>query len=398
MQQPKYVYNKLYTGAYIKDKIAHETKNFLLDDDGNRYIYLNEDGKIDPKKGKSLQYVIHVMNASNYKQGYFEVVGISKIYHGPNEVITTQPIFKGHRFNEIFDNFYDDHYLALTFKCEALYLPQPNKHIYMSFRNDKTSYQELDKHTLLINSASRWGQKLRLYAKNGDDEVIDQLINHINDWFVKPEDDNSFFDHYESEMPFCLISGRVSLELSMSNLIAYFLNRDKQLLNKFIESFLKIKLDNNETIIKIERELKNIDLLISTNKRVIVIENKIDSSINGVKSANYNQLSKYFEYVEKTYQGLIHHYFVLLPEYNHISSELINQCLHGDKYIIKTYKELYDGLIRDYQYLPSGKQASTYQTFLFNEFKENIKFLTLTQAGKEQYIAYMRIKQKLEKI
>ena len=155
MSQPKYVFNKLYTGAYIKDKIAHETKNFLLDDYGNRYIYLNEDGHIDLQKGQNLQYVIHVMNASNYQHGYFEVVGISKIYHGPNEIITEQPVFQGYRFNEIFDNFYDDHYLALTFKCAALYLPQPHKHIYITFRNHQASLTKVDNNTLIMHSASR---------------------------------------------------------------------------------------------------------------------------------------------------------------------------------------------------------------------------------------------------
>ncbi len=399
IQNPKYVFNKLYTGSYIKDKIAHETKNFLVDDDGNRYIYLNEDGNIDPKKAKTLEYVIHVMNASNYKKGYFEIVGISKIYHGVNESITTQPIFKKHKFNEIFDNFYDDHNFALTFKCESLYLPKVDKHIYITFANKEAlANHKIDNNTLEMNLASRWRQSLRLYAKNGDDKPIEQLIHKIDTWFHKQTDDNSLFDQYESEMPFCLISGRVSLELSTSNLIAYFFNRDKQLANRFISEFLKIKLDKDESINKIEREFKNIDLFITTNKRTIVIENKIDSNINGVKSANYNQLSKYYEFVEDSYKGLVHHYFILLPEYNNISKDQINSCLHGNKYIIKTYKKLYYELIRDYEYCPNNTKANDYQKFLFNEFKQNIRFLTLTQAAKEQDIAYMRIKQKLEEL
>lgn len=391
----KYIYNKLYTGSFLKDKIGHETKNFLLDDNGKRYIYVNPDGIVPAKKGRDIEYVFHIINASNYKKGYFELIGISKVYKGPNEAITEEPKFKGVGYNQLFD-LLKGSYGQLTFKCETLYLPKNNKNIYITFKNNKPSVLKEDD-ILTIKSSSNFGQYLRVYAKNGDESILNDIITNINEWFDIAKDDNAFFDKIPSELPFCLISGRVSLELSMSNMISYFLNRDQELLKAFIAKFLNINIDDDESF-ETKREEENIDLIFESKKRVIVIENKIDSNINGIKKANYSQLSKYYDYVQKEYKKLEKHYYVILPEYNNISQELINQYKHGNKYEIKTYKQLFDSVMNVWEYKPNGSKADEYQKFLFNEFRENVKYLTLTNAGREQYIAYIRIKQKIEKL
>ncbi len=88
---------------------------------------------------------------------------------------------------------------------------------------------------------------------------------------------------------------------------------------------------------------------------------------------------------------------MLLPEFNSITKQQINEYQHGNKWILKTYTQLYD-VIKHHEYKPNGIDCNEYQKFLFNEFKENVKFLTLTSAEKEQFIAYLRIKQKIESL
>lgn len=61
-------------------------------------------------------------------------------------------------------------------------------------------------------------------------------------------------------------------------MLAYFFNINKEAFSKFTREVLAIEIQTDFTI---EREKKNIDLLFSDKNNVIVIENKINSSIKG---------------------------------------------------------------------------------------------------------------------
>ena len=103
------------------------------------------------------------------------------------------------------------------------------------------------------------------------------------------------------------IYGISNLELPYSNAFKFFIERYPQLLAGFCEHLQKsVKCDildeicqyfaehPNSQIEKIEREWKNIDILIEVDKKwVIVIENKIFSDINGKKENEITQLDKY---------------------------------------------------------------------------------------------------------
>ena len=46
---------RMYVGTYLQDNIGHEVINLFRSDNGNNYIYVNEDGKINPKYNDSVK-------------------------------------------------------------------------------------------------------------------------------------------------------------------------------------------------------------------------------------------------------------------------------------------------------------------------------------------------------
>ena len=95
------VFNKVFTGGYLKNNLGHELKNFLVCDDGTRGIFITPHGRCSKKP----DYVIHLIESSgNFKKQTFEIVGISKV---SNKEISEQDYlnkkFKNKIINDIFE-------------------------------------------------------------------------------------------------------------------------------------------------------------------------------------------------------------------------------------------------------------------------------------------------------
>lgn len=99
-------------------------------------------------------------------------------------------------------------------------------------------------------------------------------------------------------------------------------------------------MDNIEHIeyFDVQREKWYIDILITTNKHVVVIENKIRSDINGV-NGEFTQLSKYYEKAKEIANGRDVRCFIFCPNYHNLNIEGFKD---ADKYQIIKYKELYN--------------------------------------------------------
>lgn len=61
--------------------------------------------------------------------------------------------------------------------------------------------------------------------------------------------------------------------------------------------------------------------------------------------------------------------------------------------MIVYYKNFYE-ILKSHQYLKS--KNDDYQKFIFNEFRQNIKYLTWTKAQQVQYTSFIKLKQKIE--
>jgi len=400
----RYEFNKVFTGAYLNNNLGHEIINFIKDDNNVRYVYVNPWGNVSKESLNETKFVFHIIESSlNAEKRIYELVAISEIDNEASKRINKYPVFMGYKYNEILDDSTDAEF-GVSFVCSNFYVPNGCR-IFIETGSDKPEYKLIDKGVYIKVCSNP--QHSTSYATDGkktvsdnpditDFDVLEELLSSD-----KIKLDNSYnidVNKLDSEFSYSMISGRVSLEVSMSNLIAYFLTRDSKLCNEIISKCLGIPVDFDEKF-EICREEFDIDLLIKSNKRSIVIENKIDSDING-KKENQNgktisQLSKYYNYVETKYDKLDRHYFILAPEYSLISRSYIDSFVNGDVYKIITYRDLLT-VISNWEYSPNGLTATEKQKFIFGEFKDNINYLTWSKAKQSEYIAYMRLKQTLD--
>ncbi|HFI0787959.1 TPA: PD-(D/E)XK nuclease family protein [Streptococcus suis] len=133
-------------------------------------------------------------------------------------------------------------------------------------------------------------------------------------------------------------------ELAFSNMFAYFFNINKTAFSRFAKKVLSINIQTDFTI---EREKKNIDLLICDKNNAIVIENKIKSSINGIHDRHniysnlvQSQLKTYYQFVttDAEYSKKKVSCFIFSPNYNHID---LSKFSCGEKYTVVYYREIY---------------------------------------------------------
>ena len=52
------ILTRMYVGTYLQNNIGHEVINLFKADNGNNYIYVNKDGRINPKYNNSISAVI----------------------------------------------------------------------------------------------------------------------------------------------------------------------------------------------------------------------------------------------------------------------------------------------------------------------------------------------------
>ena len=383
----KYVLNKIFTGSFLNYNIGHEIINYIKMDDNNRYIYVNPWGERCVESAKYTEYVLHIMKTVYNNESYYELVAVSKVskddigYRRNNEEETRDLKFEKISIRKIFEyNNYDIKSHVCTFKAEAFY--KPKKRILFFTGQNEVGIKENNEGIIIVNLICN-PQHSRAYSREEDIKVLDEIINN---GYLKLNNETEQWNEYDDELCYSVICDRTRLEDSTSNQIAYFFNRDKRLLKLFINKILGINSDDNFTII---REKENIDMFIEGENNVIVIENKIDSGING------NQLTKYKNYINKNYPNKKAYFYILEPSYSSITEHEKNT--HGGKdYKILYYDDLYNIFYKT-QYTPNGKH-SEYGDFLYKEFINTIEYIKMTKAAQQEKIAYTRLKQRISEL
>ena len=128
-------------------------------------------------------------------------------------------------------------------------------------------------------------------------------------------------------------------ELAFSNMFAYIFESNPTGFQKFARKCLGIPKWGKT--FEIKREYKNIDILLSDGQKVLIIENKIKSGLNG-KVEDKDQLDKYWKIIAKdqSYKGLKPYGFVFVPDYNSDVVEEV-QKQHKGKYTCLQYSQVY---------------------------------------------------------
>lgn len=363
------IINKMYVGAYLSegDNIGHEIINLYKADDGKNYIYLNSQGTIELSHGENRITILLVRKFASKtykvlskaegvtildfadiklprKERYKGQVALGLTYGG----ISLVDLFNENSYHGSFE---DEKNAYTTFVADKVI--KPKNQIYIT---DDSSVS--GDNTYFIRTNKGFGkQTLREFYNENDKPYsfadLNQIIENRELW----EDTNT--TQAISELPelqkdsyfnFLNIIRQEDNELAFSNMFAYFFNINREAFSRFASDVLHIEMQTDFTI---EREKKNIDLLISDENNAVVIENKIKASINGVDDRHdiysdqvQSQLKKYYHFVtsDDEYRKKTASCFIFSPNYNRIE---LSKFSCGEKYTIVYYREIYNFFVEN---------------------------------------------------
>lgn len=398
------VLNRMYVGEYLSDNIGHEVINFFKADNDGYYIYLNSRGNLAKEHEEKIATMLFV---KYHTRGEVEIIGkatgleeapgvTSSLSHNlGKENSNLSKCQKEYIKNEgnvsynkasILDifNCSGQQNIYITYKAKAVYRTKKEKPIFIRFSNAETEYVYHNKKDkiIILENYKQAKASLKQYIYSGsDNKDYKQLMDIVNnselwekDTVKKVEDEIVILEkkfnlnRKTSIFDICKIQND---ENRISNALAYFMTEYPKLWKQFfkygkchkydgIKLYKKEKIDiilNTPWIVERERNTKienvksssgRIDIFISNNENIIVIENKIKSDINTIATDNNDktQLNRYVNYVDwliknnncQKEPGC--HFFILTPNYNipQISDEM------KDKYKIITYRDLYEFL------------------------------------------------------
>ena len=423
------VLNKIFAGAFLTNNLGHELINFIKDECGQRYVYLNPWGERGEEASGQTKYAFHIIESSIKKEnGVYELAAVSvidtaspTIYNSDKQKeIDNSPSFNGKTFYKIFQCGDDsDKAHIYTYKASQLLIPANNIRIIIKVKQDEATfvYNQQDNTitiTLICNpqhsiAYADVNKRTRYILPQNQLSDVDVLKMLVNNGYLVPSNADISLDDLDDEQCLSVICDRTNLEDSTSNQIAYFLRRDKHLAYLFLHDFLGITTVTEQEKFEIIREKEHIDLLFVSKNHVVVVENKIDAEItNKSKTPNANgkhtsQLSNYYTYITtKEYSCVPNkHFFVLAPEYNPLTqNELNNVYESGNYYTLKSYRDLYNSILAHAHYQPLGRVVgqNTLGYFLFREFVRGIQYISWSKAKQRETTAYIRLKQRMQEL
>lgn len=441
MPNPIILNNVFPNASYnMGNNLYHETINLFKSDNGKYYIHLNANGTY---KGAEPVDVLNITRADN---GLYQILSIArncKIVDGAN--ITARD--KGEeRYNKqinkiqyggvFVEKYFEENVtmgkspekdLFVTFICDKI--EEPNKNIYITFAN----FENKNDLTLKI-SKTKFSSQCRIYLDSSEITGLNTFLKGIK-WNAVGTYDERVKElkgkFLIAEENYFSLLGVEKQELPYSNAIVKILKFNKDGVSSFLSKLPGINvLGKNNFTEELRREEKNVDILFKdfTNKRIVIIENKIDAGITlpnstttslekqaenifidvfGVKPNSSNkrwttienclksekrkqpsQLSKYYIYAlcwalksgwssNEINENI--HCFFLCPEYHkHMYATKTSKMLtipyaFSNKYQLITYKDLFE--IFQKVFPENDLSLTPHQNFIVKDFLNAISFL-----------------------
>lgn len=364
--------NRMYAGDYLKDNIGHEIINLFKTDDGDNYIYVNPYGTL----GVGHDEVESILLVRRLEGGILEIIAkaekLERIVtnkRGDDLLNDQKDYLKSHGIvygkvplDRIFDGN-ESNSTYVSFKAGEIKAPKAPIYLY----NSKSKIKPDEKYGVKMegNFASQYLHQFYNQNKN-DYAVLRKILDDKSRWGDDPTKLVEVeFD--KSKTNILTILGKDHDELAYSNLIAYLLSSDEELSSNFFTAVLKLEPRGK---LSVRREVKNIDLLLSDDNNIVVIENKIKSAINGVKNTDQSivngekdmesQLSKYYDYANSLgkQNNKRVSFFIFSPNYNHLDLEGLK---NAENYTPVSYKTLYTFF---HNYHPTKKSYTNYYDIL----------------------------------
>ena len=353
---PEILINKLFAGAYLDEgeNIGHEVINLFRADDGQNYLYITPSGAVDLDT-HPISDVIFVRNLEG--KTTVEVIaratGLTPVDTSSAGEITYAGVQLGRIFR---DNIYHggEEDLATTvasFRASEVRTPCPGTRLILTIDADFTT-DDPSARVFYLNSVSKAidNQSSRKYYSPANDPEAYRVLRTVLDdddlWASKNTTTKLTASQTTraTDPTFLEIIRKENDELAFSNLLAYYFQYRPDLFPKFAHDIFGVA-DFSRDFAIVRESNHNIDLWIESEDSILVIENKIKSSLNGIKSDHYSQLNKYQEYTEQRISdpadavyGKTAHYFVFTPDYNLFDLEKYHL---AKPYRIVKYSEIY---------------------------------------------------------
>lgn len=393
----KYIFVNTFTGEYAYDinNLPHEAINFIKSDDNKFYAFIPPYGLFTKDYWKIINEcedkIVFVYFKTTDHSGILEILGYSrgvkyffankiKVKKGSNGNIEVRKqikqkenedkeykkrrdniVFGGVPIRKIYDRDQTTNQMYVSIQFDNTYVPKNT--ILISAKKSKLDHVYKINTKLKINNNS-----MRAYFMSNQKATkdIDKIINNKKLW-EKPNklqvaDKDATTNYLKAAL-------QQNNEVIFTNLLYYFLSSNTDLLKKFVKNFLKFdkrKVDFSNENVTIYREKNKMDLSIEIDKsKIIIIENKIKSYINGIKKKKKNkkiesQLSKNFNIVKDRNMKVIGA-FLLHPDYVNID---LKKFVNGNKYKHLKYSKLYAFLKRNIKLIDNKNNKEYYIDFL----------------------------------
>ena len=354
--------NKSFIGSWgvaNDENIPHEIINLFRSDNGKIYIYVPPYGGFKTNEHPDVQYILLTGSWNNNMTEVFYVVkGLTLLHHGGRKAtksdraklvdyIKAHNIKYGGKFlHEIkMAEAEEEIVFYMTFEAEAIY--KPKKPLFLSWEAGSDSHtEEKDVYELSVKDYKY--QRQIGYIPRGDSNLVKDIIES-DLW----DTENSVVQSVSpvgnkriQHTNFLQLVHKEYDETIYSNLLYEFFRTTPGLLSSFAAEVLEIPGETDFTISK-EVTTKDgkgrIDLLVENDNYVIVIENKINSGLNGIDKHNrLSQLTTYIEFVEaELLNGRSGRYFIFEPDYNDIDISRFDK-RRGEEFDKIQYSLLYD--------------------------------------------------------
>ena len=346
---------RMYVGKYLIENIGHEVINLFKSDNGNNYIYVPHDGKINPKYNNSVNAVILVRYLESgimeivakaeeleqvlFKTGNIDEEAASQIdYINENKVtyggVPVYRIYHGSNAEKI----------TITYKCNKLRLPKAPLYLIEDF-----SKKDLYSPNILLPEKHFSSQSLKMYYTQSDFPkdyfALTEMLLSEKYWETEnttQKIDINEYSYISKKNSFLSIIKKEYDEIIFSNMLAYFFEQNPDVFENFARTILGIDSFSKKYIIK--REFHNIDIWIEDSDNVVIIENKIKSKINGEQHTEFeekinSQLKKYYDIAVNECVNKNISCYLFTPDYNYINLE---KYVLGEKYKLIKYSEIYN--------------------------------------------------------
>lgn len=330
----------------------------------------------------------HKMSAETFYElvtrKYKKALELYNIFQSKTQKDVRETVYAKHAYNEIFANNENFGVLNIcaTFQVKNLQIAAENFYLTTNPNENGVEYIQIEKKDIKkskqeqeeddsekYGKLSATSQKVYLSenVKLANSDIM--LWSYLNDEAQKHfwKDASPLVIDYNNPYikdSFLTVIKQEYDELVYSNLFAYFFSKNPLFFNYFFENIEWEDVDGNargkvfdvwqsdkaevDTALSVEREKKNIDLFIKTNKKIIVIENKIKSGINGKEdncsdSDMQTQLEKYYEHATQIAQkeNLNSCFLIFAPNYNILDKNDFKSA-QAQAYKIVRYKKIFD--------------------------------------------------------